>query len=180
MKTYKKMTALFLLLGGFFLALNSSAELKTVPFVDLGKYAGTLYQIAHIPLFFEGGNCSCARQVLSPGKDGTLDVFNSCNAGGPNGKLKTISGSATNDDPKSNAKFTVDFHLAFKGTYWIIALDKDYRYAVVSDKKQYSLYILSKTPSLSDDLYKEAMTLAAQQLDTSKVEKTEQVGCKYP
>jgi len=155
-------------------------ELKTVQYVDVQKYLGTWYQIAHIPAPFEGGNCSCARQVLTARPDGLVGVYNSCNDGGPNGELREIRGEAYNDDPATNSKFTIDFHLPHKGTYWIIGLASDYSYAVVSDQTKYSLYILSKTPTLSADLYNEAMAKAALQLDTSKVVMTEQTGCKYP
>jgi apolipoprotein D and lipocalin family protein len=159
----------------------SHAELQTVPFVDVARYAGDWYQISHIPMWFEGGNCACARQRLTANaKPGVIDVFNSCNTGDARGESKTIRGEATNDDVKSNSKFTVDFHQGFLGTYWIIGLDPDYRFAVVSDKDQISLYILSKTPTLAPDLYAQAMALAAKQLDTSKVVLTDQKDCSYP
>lgn len=168
------------LASGLSLASLASAELKTVPYVDVSKYLGTWYQIAHIPLFFEGGACACARQNLSADASGVVKVYNSCNTDNAAGALREIRGEAYNDDPKTNARFTVDFHLAYKGTYWIIGLDPQYRYAVVSDKDQYSLYILSKTPTLPAALYNEAVSIAAQQLDVSKLEMTDQRNCKYP
>jgi apolipoprotein D and lipocalin family protein len=172
-----------LILSVFVLAVISveaKAELKTVPFVDVNRYLGDWYQISHIPLFFEGGTCACARQRLTLGSKGVVNVYNSCNDQNAKGKLRDIQGEAYNDDPITNAKFTVDFHLAQKGTYWIIGLDPEYRFAVVSDKFQYSLYILSKTPTLSAKLYQEALRVAASQLDTSKLETTDQNGCQYP
>ena len=162
-------------------SIVAQAEIKTVPYVDLSRYVGDWYQISHIPMWFEGGNCSCARQRLTPSASGdSVDVFNSCNDGGPNGNLRTISGKAFVDDKQTNAKLTVDFNLPFKGTYWIIGLDAQYRYAVVTDEGGGSLYILSKTPRLSDALFKEALATAARQLDTSKLVLTEQKGCRYP
>ncbi len=159
---------------------KADTDLKTVDHVDVEKYLGTWYQIAHIPLIFEGGNCACARQVLSLRSDGLVGVYNSCNSGGPSGELREIRGEGYNDDPATNSKFTIDFHLPHKGTYWIIGLAADYSYAVVSDKTKSTIYILSKTPTLSSELYNEAMAKAAVQLDTSKVVLTEQMGCKYP
>lgn len=168
----------------FFLAyvsVGAQAEIKTVPYVDLNRYVGDWYQISHIPMWFEGGNCSCARQRLTPSANGDfVEVFNSCNDGGPNGELRTISGKAYVDDRESNAKLTVDFNLPFTGTYWVIGLDAQYRYAVVTDQGGSSLYILSKTRKLADRLYQEAIATAARQLDTSKLVMTEQRGCRYP
>ena len=157
------------------------AEPQTVPYVDLTKYVGDWYQISHIPMIFEGGNCACARQRLTADtKPNVVDVFNSCNTGDARGEPKTIKGEATNQDLKTNAKFLVDFHMGFLGTYWVIGLDPDYRYAVVTDKDEMSLYILSKTPTLSPELYQEAVALAAKQMDTSKLVMTDQKDCSYP
>ena len=162
-------------------ASQSFAELKTVEYVDLNSYVGDWYEIAHIPLFFEHGPCACTRQRLTPIANGVVQVYNSCNENDAQGKLVSISGEAYNDDTSTNSRFTVDFHLAFKGSYWIIGLDPQYRYAVVSDRNQYSLYILSRTSTLTGDLYDEAVALAkAQGLDTSKLSVTSQTACIYP
>lgn len=161
-------------------AWNARAELKTVAYVDPAKYMGDWFQIAHIPMWFEFGNCSCARQRLTLLPSGKVGVFNSCNDGGPGGELKTIQGEATIVDTATNAKLSVDFHLPWKGTYWIIGLDEKYRHAVVSDQGESTLYILSRTPTLEEDLYKDALAIAARQLDTSKLRLTQQTGCRYP
>jgi len=161
--------------------VNVQAEPKTVTHVDVSRYLGDWYQISHVPLFFEGGRCACGRQRLTLGTKGVVNVFNSCNASTPQGKLRTISGTATNDDPVSNSKFTVDFGLIQKGTYWIVGLDPKYRFAVVTDRGSYSLYILAKTPTLSPSLYKQAVAFAqAQNLKVGDLEMTEQAGCTYP
>ncbi|MBC7428847.1 MAG: lipocalin family protein [Bacteriovorax sp.] len=158
---------------------SSRGDLVTVSYVDVGRYLGSWYQVARNPLIFEG-NCVCARQVLRPGKPGQIDVYNSCNEGSPAGELREIRGYAVSNDPISNSKLTVDFNLPHKGQYWIIALDHDYRYAVVSDPSRLSLYILSKTPTLPEDLYRAALNDAALQMDISKLIKPTQVGCTYP
>jgi apolipoprotein D and lipocalin family protein len=74
----------------------------------------------------------------------------------------------------------VDFNLPHTGQCWIIGVDSQYRYAVVSDPSKQSLYVLSKTPTLEPALYAEAVATAALQLDTSKLILTEQMGCTYP
>jgi len=160
------------------LSTQALAQLRTVPFVDVSRYLGTWYQIARNPLIFEG-DCICSRQILSLRTDGNVGVYNSCN--NPyTGAVREIRGFATNDDATTNARFTVDFGLPHKGAYWIIGLDHDYRYAVVSDPSLQSLYILSKTPELPAALYEEAVRKAAEQLDTSRLTLTEQRGCVYP
>ena len=61
------------------ICIQGHAEpLRTVSFVDVNKYLGVWYQIAHRPLIFEGLKpCSCARQVLTANSDGTVAVYNS-------------------------------------------------------------------------------------------------------
>lgn len=157
---------------------SAQAQLQTVPYVELSRYAGTWYQISHKPLSFEG-ECICSRQVLTGLEDGRVGVYNTCNEPGT-GVLRSISGFAINNDPQTNAQFTVDFGLPRTGQYWIIGLGDNYEYAVVSDPSLVSLYILSKTPQLSAELYEEALEKAKAQVDISKLRVTEQRNCKYP
>jgi apolipoprotein D and lipocalin family protein len=168
----------FAIASGSIRASESKPELQTVPYVDVSRYLGAWYTISRNPLIFEG-KCVCSRQVLGVTSSGRVSVYNSCNEymGGP---LREISGFADNQDPKTNAKFIVDFNLPHKGSYWIIGLDKDYRYAVVSDPSRMSLYILSKTPDLAPDLYQAAVAEVAGQIDVSKLEPIVQQGCTYP
>lgn len=161
------------------LCLSAEAEIKTVTYVDPGLYVGTWYQIARNPHPFEAG-CVCSRQVLSPINEREIEVYNSCNLNSPEGTLSDIRGIATNDDPVSNSKFTVDFNLPRKGQYWIVGLDAHYRWAVVSDSLGRSLYVLSKTPHLAPELYQAAVAEAATQLDVSQLQMTLQNGCQYP
>lgn len=158
---------------------TSAWGLETVPFVDPTQYLGTWYQIARNPHPFEAG-CVCARQVLSLNSPTEISVYNSCNDMTATGPIREIRGTATIDDPATNARLTVDFGLPFKGQYWIVGLDAHYRYAVVSEPSLKTLYVLSKTPTLDPALYDEAVRTAALQLDTSKLQLTPQAGCNYP
>lgn len=170
-----------LLLIGLLLAAKSSfagSNIKTVPSVDLARFAGVWYQQARNPIVFEP-ECACARQVLAPIPSGQISVYNSCNKSKVSGPLQEIKGKAWPDD-STNSKITVDFGFKWKGEYWIIALDSAYRYAVVTDHRAYSLYILSKTPVLDKNLYDKALSEAATQVDISRLIKTEQNGCSYP
>ena len=155
-------------------------DLRTVPFVDVARYLGRWYQISRNPLPFEPLDCACTQQTLGLQNDGKVSVYNSCRDGGPNGELRDIRGTATNDDTSTNARYTVDFGLPFTGQYWIIGLDADYRWAVVSDPDRRSLYILSKTPTLADDLYQAAVAKAAEQTSTRHLRRTSHEGCSYP
>jgi len=46
------------------------------------------------------------------------------------------------------------------GDYWVIGLADDYRWAVVGDPSREYLWILSRTPSISDEAYQRAVDIA--------------------
>ena len=121
--------------------------LEVVPSVDLGKYMGAWYEIGRYPNRFQEG-CVATQATYSLRPDGRVTVLNSCREGSPDGKLKTIEGKAWSVDPATNAKLKVQFFWPFSGDYWIIQLDKEYRYAVVGHPKRTYLWILSRTPTL--------------------------------
>jgi apolipoprotein D and lipocalin family protein len=154
------------------------ANLETVDFVDPARYVGNWYQVAGNPMPFEPKNCECALQSLSLSDRG-IEVLNTCQAGGVGGPVNSIRGVARPED-STNAKLEVDFGLPRKGKYWVIGLDPDYRWAVVSDPSKYSLYILSKTPELPEELFNQALEVAKKQLDLSRLRKNIHTGCSYP
>jgi apolipoprotein D and lipocalin family protein len=158
---------------------QSFASVQTVPKVDLNRYVGTWYDIASNPILFQP-SCPCERQVLTPEPSHKVSVFNSCNKKTASGPLSTIHGTAQAVD-STDAKLAVDFGLPWKGDYWIIGLDPDYRYAVVSDRFGYSLYILSKTPELDKSLYEAALEAAQKaNVSTKRLVFSDQLGCQYP
>jgi apolipoprotein D and lipocalin family protein len=124
-------------------------SLEVVPHVELEKYLGKWYEIAHLPAKFqEGCNETTATYTLS--KDGSISVLNQATK---NGKMKQAKGKAKVVDKNSNAKLKVTFLWPFYGDYWIIKLGVDYDYSVVGTPNRKYLWILSRTPQMDDNLY---------------------------
>ena len=118
-----------------------------VPYVNLSRYVGKWYEIAHYPTPFQA-NCASSTADYTANADGTIGVFNTCLAA-DGSVVSTIDGSASVADPTTNAKLTVTFpSVPFPADYWIIDLGQDYEYAVVSDSLRLTLFILSRTPTL--------------------------------
>jgi len=137
-----------------------TSTVTTVDAVDPQKFVGTWYRISSKPIIFEP-NCACARQVLTAKSDNTIGVYNTCDKEVVGGPLVSIGGYAVPND-NTFAKFDVHFTgVSQVGSYWIIALDADYRWAVVSDSYGYSLYVMSREPQLAPDLYQQAVKAAA-------------------
>lgn len=121
--------------------------LDTVASVDLNRYTGKWYEIAHYPTFFQAG-CASSTAEYTANPDGTIGVFNTCLDA--NGNVNsTIQGTARVVDSTTNAKLKVSFPgIPFAGDYWIIQLGGNYEYAVVGDPTRSTLFILSRTPTL--------------------------------
>lgn len=146
---------------------NGSDDPKVVGQVDLNRYMGTWFEVGHYPSFFQK---LCERSIAeySLNEDGTVNVFNTCVR---NEKvLSTISGVASVVDQNEPAKLVVDFGFFRKGDYWIIDLDKNYQWAVVSGPGKESLFILSRTIPMTDKTLNRILKrLEKQGFDTSKI-----------
>ena len=123
--------------------------LEVVPHVELEKYLGKWYEIAHLPARFQEG-CSDTTATYTLSKDGSISVLNECMK---NGKVKKAKGKAKVVDKSSGAKLKVTFFRPFYGDYWIIKLGNDYDYAVVGTPNRKYLWILSRTPQMDDNLF---------------------------
>jgi Bacterial lipocalin len=149
-----------------------AAPPKTVGYVDLAKYAGLWYEIAKYPKWYEKGMTQIRAEYIPMG-----DYIRVINSGIKKGKIKQIKGKAFVVKNSGNAKLRVQFFWPFKGDYWIIGLADDYSWAVVSDKKRSSLWILSRTPHLAAEIYDAVLgILRSDGFDLSKLVKTEQNG----
>lgn len=141
-------------------AATDREDPAVVSTVDLEKYMGLWYEIAHSPNFFQR-NCVRSTAEYTLNDDGSVRVYNVCTKA--DGSTSDIEGVATVNDPSEPAKLTVDFGLFRKGDYWIIDLAPDYQWAVVSGPKKESLFILSRTAPMDPALLQEILDrLAAQ------------------
>lgn len=160
--------------------LQANADTRTVDRVNLAKYLGDWYEVASIPQVFAKG-CHCSRARYGILADGTIAVLNTCNRGGTRGPFSEAKGVAEVVDKSTNAKLRVKFFGPMWGDYWIVGLDRAYRYAVVSNREGTSLWILSRKPQLSPRLYREALAKAnSAGANVSELRTTVQRGCRYP
>jgi len=149
--------------------------LQTVPFVDLKKYAGKWYEIASFPQRFQKG-CTCTTAEYTLTDKGYVIVENRCNKDSVDGKESYIKGKAFVVENSGNAKLLVQFFWPFKGKYWIIDLADDYSYAVVSNPTKKYLWILSRTPRMSDAIYQQLIfKIREKGIDISKIKLTQQL-----
>lgn len=152
------------------LACAAPAPLRTVEHVDLQRYAGTWYEIASFPTFFQRG-CSRTTATYEVRDDGRVSVRNRCLR---NGEKAGVAGVAWPLD-ETNARLKVRFFWPFTGDYQILALDPDYGWAVVGTPSRGYLWILARTPRIDEALYRELAAKAeAQGFAVSRLVRTPQ------
>ena len=148
-------TVLVLVLGpGLAAASGELAEPREPAAVDLARYAGTWHEIARIPMFFQR---KCVRDVTATYtlREGHVAVLNRCVTAGA--ETITAAGKAFVTDAPTNRRLEVGFldilgWMPFKGDYWILALDPEYRWAIVGDRDRRYGWILSRTTELTPAL----------------------------
>ena len=150
-------TALTLLVAArAFAGASSPPPLRTVAKVDLSRYLGKWYEIARLPNRFQTG-CTGSSALYTLRQDGAIEVVNSCR-NDKDGSLRQVKGRAWTVDPASNARLKVSFFWPFRGDYWIIELGEQYEYAVVAAPDLKYLWILSRSATMSDQLYTELLS----------------------
>ncbi len=152
--------------------MTQAQQLTTVSNVDIKKYSGMWYEIASFPQRFQKG-CECTTANYTTTNKDYLIVENRCKKKNKNTYIK---GKAFVEKNSGNAKLKVQFFWPFKGKYWIIDLDKDYNYAVVSHPNKKYLWILSRKPTLDKTTYDGILTrLKEKGFDLSLLIKTKQI-----
>jgi lipocalin len=132
--------------------------------LDLNRYLGEWYEIARFDHSFERG-IEQAKANYTLNEDGTIKVVNS---GIKNGKPKTAIGKGKLTD--TPALLRVSFFGPFYADYRVMMIDDDYAYALVGSGGADYLWILSRTPTISD-VMKSALLVEARRrgYDTSKL-----------
>lgn len=148
-----------MILPGALLMTIAAAPLPTQDWVDLQRYTGRWYEIARLPNRFQE-QCAgdvAASYTLRP--DGRVTVVNECRK--KDGTLTRAEGVARRAEAKGpTSRLKVRFApavLSFLpfvwGDYWIVELDRDYRYAVVGDPSRKYLWILSRRAVMDEATY---------------------------
>lgn len=155
--------------------LSSHAySLTTVTHVDLNRYLGTWYEIARIDSWFERG-CTNTTAHYQLNANNSINITNTCLK---NNTLKHAYGRAKIVEPTSNAKLKVSFlpralsflDFIFSGDYWIIAIDPNYKNALIGTPDHKYLWIISRTPKLPQEIYENYLKIAQEQgFDLTKI-----------
>jgi apolipoprotein D and lipocalin family protein len=149
---------LLIVIMALFGCKSSYLPLETVENVDLEKYAGKWFSIAHFPTSFERG-CQCTTAEYQATDKGYIRVINSCYKA-EKGENTQSKGKAFVMKNTNNTKLKVQFFWPFRGDYWIIGLAEDYSWALVGHPKREYLWILSRTAEMNHETYQKITSIA--------------------
>lgn len=135
---------------------------KPVNGFEVDKYLGTWHEIARLDHSFERGLSQVtATYKMKP--DGGVQVINR-GFSDANKAWKEAEGKAYFVDDDNVGHLKVSFFGPFYGAYVIYELDKaDYQYAFITSYNRDYLWLLSRTPQVSDAL-KQQFTAQAKQM----------------
>jgi apolipoprotein D and lipocalin family protein len=140
---------------------TETMNLSTVKNIDLERYMGTWYEIARFDHSFERNLVGVtATYELFP--DGRISVLNQGYVNSLSGKLKKAKGKAKQPDPEEPGKLKVAFFLFFYADYFILELDENYQWALIGSSSEKYLWILSRTPSLKQEILDHILLKARQ------------------
>jgi apolipoprotein D and lipocalin family protein len=139
-----------------------TAPLQSVPSVDVLRYMGTWHEIAKYPNWFQRKCASSTQATYTLQADGRVQVLNRCKT--DKGEWTEALGAARQiggpNSPRLKVRFAPEW-LSFIplvwGDYWIIDLDPDYQWVVVSEPKREYLWILARTPQMPAATYQDLL-----------------------
>ena len=164
----------------YFKSLDSDNYL--VETVEPERYLGLWYEYATVPAGAQA-NCTATTAEYSLIDEETIEVYNRCRLNDVDGQLSEIKGTARPTDDNYN-HLRVNFFGNFEADYYIVSLDggaeiqdTSYQWAVVSSFQDRILWVLTRSPNLSDEDYTIILDdLEGRDFDLSSLEKTPHKG----
>ena len=141
-----------LLLSALLLAscLGRPDGVSPVEQLDTQRYLGTWYEVARLDHSFERG-LSNVTADYSMREDGGLRVINR-GYSTEEGDWQQAEGRAYTIEEDQPGHLKVSFFGPFFGSYVVFELDPDYQYAFVAGNTANYLWLLARTPAISDEL----------------------------
>ena len=156
-----------------------SPPLQPVQYVDLSRYVGLWYEVAHYPNKYQEG-CQDSMVRFSLRDNGEIDVLNSCRDK-HEGVLHHADGLGWIVDTSSNARLKVSYFWPFRKEYVIIDQGKEYEYSVICTVDRKNVWIIARTPVISSDVFERiALNIEQQGFHRDNLIKTEHINNLQP
>lgn len=161
MKSFRNLSFIILLMAvltGLFSCSSIPKGAVAVKPFDKDRYLGKWYEIARFDFRFER-NMNNTTAEYSLNGDGTIKVVNSGYDTTKN-EWKQAIGKAKFRGATNVASLKVSFFGPFYGAYNVIALDPEYKYALVSGKNLKYLWILAREKTIPESVKQQYVKIA--------------------
>ena len=138
---------------------SNGPEMQTVDYVDLDRFMGKWYVIANIPTFLEKEAYN-AVETYTHNDDGSIATNFTFRKGGFDGEEKEFNPKGFVTNTQSNAVWGMRFVWPIKADYRIVSLDENYSQTVIGRNKRDYVWIMARTPTISDEDYASLVELA--------------------
>lgn len=132
-----------------------NAPLETVDHVDIERFMGDWYVIAHIPTPLEDDAYN-AVESYSLNPDGTIATTFTFNEGGFQGDRKRYTPKGFVLDKQTNAVWGMRFVWPIKADYRVIFLDEDYSTTVIGRTRRDYVWLMSREPRIGEEKFAQA------------------------
>lgn len=147
-----------LILGAANASAQTTGPLPVVPVLDLQRYSGDWYEIARLPNWFQRNCGGQVRARYGQAVDGEVPVLNQCRrADGTLIDAKGVARRVPRSDLPASGQLEVRFAPSWLawlpvawGDYQVLALDADYRTALVGAPGRDYLWLLARQPTLPE------------------------------
>lgn len=126
--------------------------MKTVDYVDIGRFMGDWYVIANIPTFLEKGAHNAVENYELK-EDGTIATTFTFRDGAFDGKEKQYTPRGFIRDKKTNATWGMRFVWPIKADYRIVYLDDGYSTTIIGRQKRDYVWIMARQPTIPEEEY---------------------------
>lgn len=147
---------------------STNGKPTAVDQVDLARYSGVWYEIGRLPMYFQRKCASDVTATYTPqANSNAITVLNQCRT--ETGDQINASGQAVPVDD-AGSKLKVSFLPSWlrwapigKADYWVLALEDNYQSALVGTPNKKYLWLLSRSPDLSEQTYQRYRQIAQNQ-----------------
>ncbi|NCF63937.1 MAG: hypothetical protein GWP58_13885 [Gammaproteobacteria bacterium] len=152
----------------------SQPTLETVEHVDIERFMGDWYVIASIPTFVEKGAHNAVESYRLD-DDNTIATTFTFRKDSFDGAEKSYTPRGFVRNKQTNAEWDMQFIWPFKGDYRITYLADDYSQTVIGRNKRDYVWIMSRSPEVSDSDYRQLVTHVKQSgYDVTQLQKVPQ------
>ena len=126
--------------------------LRPVANVDLQRFMGDWYVIAHIPTFWEKGAYNAVESYRLR-NDGSIATTFTFNQDAPDGPQKTYRPKGFVRNTRSNAEWGMQIVWPMQIDYVIVHLDQQYQQAIIAREQRDYVWIMARTAHLPEKEY---------------------------